>query len=266
MKLPISPFALLFIAGLLPAQVNVPQVGFVRYADHTVRPIYGVSSNFVAGKTVLDSADAASFSDSGGLVSRNGHIELVTRDGTVLGQYDSGETAPLLNIDGDAKTAIAWLPVHHALLYWDGKSFATIQVQDGTLFGPVSSVRLASFSTAKLLVTDPEEHVFEVTISLETGNLISSDLLPGVQGPAFRQHSFVLFHDQQGLEIESPGGDLRTLPLEAGDIAIERMSSDWLHLSSPATGQNWALHLSNTVLHLSALPAPRSALTQETAK
>jgi hypothetical protein len=247
-------FVPLLLAGLLSAQVSIPEVGLVRYTDHTVRPIYGVPANFIVGTTLFDHADAASFSDSGGLVSTNGGIEVVTRDGTVLGRYDSGETAPLLSIESDLETAIAWLPTQHVLLHWNGKAFVSTQVEDPPS-GTVTSIQLASPNTAKLLITDPEKHVSEATVSLETGDVISSDLLPGVQGPAFRRHSALVFRDSQGLEIESPGGNRQTLPLDASDISIERMSSDWLHLFSQATGQHWALYMSRSAPHLSALPA-----------
>jgi hypothetical protein len=265
MKFLLAPFAPLLFAGLLSAQVSIPEVGLARYADQTIRSIYGVPANFIVGEKLFDRADAVSFSGSGGLVSTNGRVELVTPDGTILGQYDSSETTPLLNIESDLETAVAWLPAHHVLLHWNGQGFSATQVEDAPS-GAVTSVQLASPNSAKLLVMDSGKQVFEATISLETGNLISSDVLPGVQGPAFRQHSFVVFHDSQGLEIESPTGDRRTLPLEASDISIERMSSDWLHLYSQATDQHWALHLSRTVLNLSALPAPRPSLTQEIAK
>jgi hypothetical protein len=75
-----------------------------------------------------------------------------------------------------------------------------------------------------------------------------------VQGPAFLQSNFVVFHDDQGLEIESANGLRHTLPMPAADLAAERMSNDWLHISSASTKQDWALHLSNTALDLSALP------------
>jgi hypothetical protein len=75
-----------------------------------------------------------------------------------------------------------------------------------------------------------------------------------MQGPAFLQSNFVVFHDEQGLEIESAAGGRHTLPLAPADLAMERMSNDWLHIFSPSAKQDWALHLSNTALDLSALP------------
>ncbi len=244
----------------LEAQVNAPKVGVARYSDNSVRAVFGVHDDFVISTQVMGSADAISFSDSGGLLAKNGTIELIGPSSTVIAEYQSGESAPLVNIDGVLTTAIAWLPAHHSLLHWNGKSFVRTEVSSD-LPGPVTSLHLANPSTAQLLVNERVGVVSEATISLETGYLTALNVLPGVVGPAFRQRSFVLFHDQRGLEIVSGSGAARTLPLSATDLTIERMSSDWLHLASAAGKQNWVLHLTSTALELSELPAlPARAL------
>jgi hypothetical protein len=245
----------LLLAGSIPAQLSAPRIGVVRYANHTVRVVYGVPSNFVIADQMLDSADAISFSNSGGLVAKDGKV-LIFASGqrTALGEYAGVAGLPVLNMDGGLTTAVAWLPANNALLHWTGQSFAATEVAPGVITGSVSSLRLSGPETVELLATQPGGEVLKSSVSLQTGNLISSDVLPGVRGPAFLQSNFVVFHDDEGLEIESASGVRHTLPLAAGDLAVQRMSNDWLHVSSPGTKQDWALHLSNTALDLSALP------------
>lgn len=245
----------LCLAATLQAQINAPKVGVARYSGGQVRTIYGLEANFIVGEQMSTMADAISFSDSGGLISRGGHILLTARDASVIADYDSGETAPVLNLDGALATAIAWLPTHHALLHWNGKSFVLMPVTSG-IFEKVTSLRMLSPNSARLLLATADS-ILEATISLDTGFLISINPLPDVRGPAVQQHSFLVFHDQQGLEIAAADGTLRTLSLPESDLTIERMSSDWLHLSSATTKRDWALHLTNTAVHLSQLPAPR---------
>ena len=246
----------LWLAATLQAQIRAPKVGFVRYSDGTVRATYGLEANFIVGSQTPIAADAVSFSDLGGLISRGGRIRLVGRDASVIAEYDSTETAPVLNVDGDLTTAIAWLPSRHALLHWNGKSFVLTSLTSA-ISENVNSLRVQSPNSAKLLVTAGDRSVLEATVSLDTGDLVAMNPLPGVHAPAFLQHSFVVFHDHEGLEIESSDGVIRTISLSASDLTIERMSSDWLHLSSAATKQDWALHLSSAALNLSQLPAPR---------
>ena len=69
------------LANCLHGQVSTPELGVVRYADRTVRPIYGVEANLVVGKQMAQTADAVSFSDFGGLLASNGRIQLVSRRG-----------------------------------------------------------------------------------------------------------------------------------------------------------------------------------------
>lgn len=250
----LSLAAAVCFAASLQAQMTAPRVGVAKYANGTLQSIFGLEANFVTGPFIFPAADAISFSDFGGLVSSGGQIQLIAANGSVVGKYDSGEALPLLNIDGKLTSAIAWLPSHEALLHWNGKSFVVVQLPSGSLSGKVSCVRKSGTSAAKMLVTDQQANVSEATISLETGNLISLDPLPGVRGAAFQQYSFVVFRDSDGLKIEAADGSVRVLPFAATDLSIERMSSDWLHLSSPSMNRDWALHLNSTTLGLSELP------------
>src|SRR5579884_3394185 len=171
----------LLLAGSIPAQLSAPRIGVVRYANHTVRVVYGVPSNFVIADQMLDSADAISFSNSGGLVAKDGKIQIfATGQYTALGEYASRESAPVLNIDGELATAVAWLPASRVLLHWTGQTFAATEVAPGGIPGAVSSLRLSGPETVELLATESGGEVLRVSISLQTGNLISADVLPGV--------------------------------------------------------------------------------------
>ncbi|MGI8962619.1 MAG: hypothetical protein ACR2IV_23265 [Bryobacteraceae bacterium] len=247
----------IWLAGWLNAQVSAPELGVVRYADNSVRPIYGVEANLVVGKQMARTADAVSFSDFGGLVAANGHIQLVNRVGSVLSEYDSKERKPLLNVDGELTTAVAYLPSREAVLHWSGKSFVLTQLGNGSFLGAATSVQMHGAHSVKLLATTRDGNVSEITISLDTGQPGSVKFLPGIQGPAFLHKTFVIFHDKQGLEVEDSDGGRRTVPLSATDLVIERMSSNRLHLSSPGTKQCWVLDMNNTALQLSEMPVPR---------
>lgn len=241
-----------FATGLLQAQIRAPKVGVARYADSTVRAVYGIDSAFVIDRQAIGSADAISFSDLGGLLSAAGRITLVDSRLSVVAECDSLEKAPLLNMDGGLRSAIAWLPSRQALLHWNGESFVLTRV-NGAVLNRVTSVRVESRTSAKLLFSEGDA-VFEALVSLKTGDLISMSPLPGIQAPAYQQGSFVLFRDKNGLEIESAGEATRTIALQAADLTFERMSSDWLHLSSSTTGQNWVLHLDSQIARLAELP------------
>lgn len=243
----------LLVAVLADAQLSSPKIGVARYLDNSLHVVLGLSGNFVVSRDAIGSADAASFSNSGGLIAKNGRIELLGPELRVIASQDSGDSAPLLNMDGGPSSAIAWLPGEHALLHWNGKSFVMIAV-NSHLLARVTSVRVVDSKTARLLVAENGGTVAAAMVSLENGNLLSYTLLPGVRAPAYEQHSFVLFSDEQGLEVLSPNGMVQTFSVRASRLSFERLSSDWLHVTSASTKQNWILHLANSAAELAELP------------
>ncbi|MBV9303797.1 MAG: hypothetical protein JOY62_17725 [Acidobacteriaceae bacterium] len=247
------------ISCLLEAQVGAPKIGFVRYADGTARAVYGLANNFITGEQIFASTDAVAFSASGGLVASHGNIHLIGPTGAVFGEYGSSETHPLLNIDGNLTTAIAYLPREQVLLRWDGKSLSPVQLSTAGLSGTVTSVDVLNTHEAELLVATSDGNISELAVSLDTGETTSVKLLPGIKGPAVLYHSWVLFQDKDGLEIEAANGTRRTVTLShdaasQNDLVIERMAADWLHVISQTTKQSWALHLNSRVAEWAELP------------
>ena len=245
---------LLSLAAALAAQVSAPRVGFARFSGGSVYMVSGLSANFLVGGSAVARADRASFSDSGGLLSRQGEIELVDADARPIASFVSDEAAPVLNIDGALTTAIAWLPSSHSILYWDGKDFVRIEAN---LAGEVTAAQIIEPGKARLFVRQADTSIAAVLVSLKTGQVLDSQSLPGISGQAVAQHSFVVATDSKGLIVESSNGQRRTLPIAARDLAIERMSSDWLHIFSTTSGEHWALHLTENDLQLSQMPPAR---------
>jgi hypothetical protein len=239
----------------LCAQVNPPWLGYARFADHTLRPVYGLPSSFIVGQPALNSVDSASFCDRGGVVSTPGHIRVFDLAGSPVGDYTSTEPHPVLNIGRKLSTAMAWLPAAQQILRFDGSSFVMTPVPV-SLPGPVTSIHLSG-ETADLLVNEAGA-VAEVKLSLANGNIVSERLLPGVKAPAVYFSNFVVFRNGQDLEIQPadgvPNGPSQSVRLPSGvALSLEHMSDRYLHLIAKS-GQHWALHVDGS-LHLSELPA-----------
>jgi hypothetical protein len=245
-------FIPLCFAALLQAQVQTPQMGTARCLDGSARPVYGVPASFVIGKPVMQSVDAASFSSGGGMVSAQGQIQLFDPKGSLISEFEADDPAALVNIDDKASTAIAWLPASQSIVHWDGTLFLRTNAPD-QIHGKVTSIRRDG-DNARLLVLDSEA-VMDVTVSLASGDAVSMLPLAGIQTAAFQQDSFIVFHDNDGLEVEGTDGTRRTVALQSTDLSIERMAPDWLHLMSSAARQHWALHVTATSLDLFELPA-----------
>ncbi len=243
-------------AASLYGIISAPSAGFVRYAGLPIQRVYGISGNLLLGGSTFGAAGTASFSDTAGLIADNGSLKLIRLDGSAVAEYRyAGEAVPLLGADITQKGAVAWIGDPGSVLWWNGKTFTTVAVESSALDGRVSCISLVSSSVARLLITHRGGDVSSVDIALPTGNVISSDLLPGLQGAAFQIGSRLLWSDERGLEIALQGGSPYTLPAPAGGFTAEQMSSQWVHLYFPSNGTHWALHLGSGEPSLSRLPA-----------
>ncbi|HZS57217.1 MAG TPA: hypothetical protein VFA65_22635 [Bryobacteraceae bacterium] len=246
------------------AQVNAPPIGIARMPDSTVRMLAGLPENIVLDSRTFGSFDAASFSDQAGLVAKNGKILLVKTDFTVVGQCETAEPEPVLNVDGDSTSAIAWLPGSQSILHWNGRSFSSEAVSGLSASLKVSSLRMRGSGAVQLLLTDPDGSVFEAEISLESGNLTSLKSLPGIRGPAFWQGALIVFYGANGLEAVGPTGVAHTIAIGARDLTFDRISSKWVLLTSPSAGRMWALHMNGEDIHLSEVPASAANMREVT--
>jgi hypothetical protein len=249
----LSTFLLLSLP--LAGQLTAPKVGTVRYPDGSLHSVQGLANNMIVCDLPFDGTDAASFSDQGGIVSQQGIIRLLNADLSVAFEFKTGEPAPVLNMEGDLTSALAWLPSQHKLLRWDGSKFAAFEIPQSDLDGQVTNLQAVNSKQARLLVTGGDGTVSAITFSTRNGSLISSEPLASVRGYAFSQSFFFVYSENNELVVSNLNGYRRSVALPAPDLIIERMSSQWLHLQSPSLKQDWALHLTQAQLELSMLPA-----------
>lgn len=254
------------IAAVTPAQVKPPTLGIARLGDGSVRTLYGLPDNVIVDSHSIGSYDAASFSDQAGLVANSGRIQLVSTSFVALGEYESTEPHPLLNVDGAANSAIAWLPSSQSLLHWTGSAFAERVVNGIDHSFAVTAVRVASREIAQLLLTDSHSSVFEATISLETGDVVSLKSLAGVTGPALWQGSNILFQDSSSVRVASLDGAVRSIASSGAPFSFEHISSNWTLVTSTTNHSMWVLHSSTGQLRLSEVPAVPAAIAPEGTK
>jgi hypothetical protein len=253
--------AALLLSGLLQAQLSVPKLGTLRLSDGSTHSVDGLTANIIVDPRPLSAADSASFSNSGGLTSSKGLIRLMSAGGVILGEYQSVEPRPILNIDSSLLSAVVWLPSEHMLLGWDGKAFTTKAVDDSAFGGAVTFVRKSSSKAVELFVERADDSVAKLTVSLTEGRLLNAEAQPEAHGAVFVQQGWMLWQNGRGLTAEGSNGKRQAIELSKGplppdDLRIERMSNDWLHVLSQSTGANWAVYLNAAKLSVSLLPPP----------
>src|SRR5207253_2608494 len=105
------------------------------------------------------SARAVSFSDEGGLLLQSGSLSVVHSNLTGLATIEVDGLGAIIRMDGNAQTAIAWLPASRTLVHWNGESFVRTAVPELPGDGEVTSVRKLDGNTASLLVSRTDNTV-----------------------------------------------------------------------------------------------------------
>ena len=189
----------LALAGTLGAQVSAPSPGFIRNGAFPIQAVYGVPGSLVAASTTLGAADALAFADRFGIIAAGGEVKLLRSNGLNLGHFETLENHPVLNLDSDPASAVAWLPESHSLLFWNNNQWQQSAI-DGLPDGAaVTSVTRDSAPSSRLLLTQTDASVLAVTIALPQASVTSIDVLPGVCGPAFQFGSKLIWADEQEL-------------------------------------------------------------------
>jgi hypothetical protein len=240
-------------AALNFGQVHAPRAGVARYADGTVRVIHGIDGNYIANDKGGVTAQRVAFSDAGGLVATGGRLKLLNADLEILEEVALDEESPLLNIDSDLNSAVAWLPHQHRLICWNGVGFSQTEVSD-PINGTATWVSLPDAKHAELLTADQSGNAFSTTISLASGNIVAVQVLSSVVGSAYRLGSAVVSHIPDGLRIYLPDGTSVNIRLAVDDLIVERMAPNSLHLSSASGRGDWVLHLDKKGAHFWELP------------
>ncbi len=249
----------LLTSGSANCQLSTPSVGYVRYMNDGVRGVYGLEGNYIVGRDVLALAETASFSDDGGLIFQSGSLTLVDSKLTALSTTPVAGSDPIVRVDGNLQTAIAWVPASRVLVHWNGESFVSIAVPGLSEGDTVTSVRKLDSSTASLLVQKQDSSIVRDRVSLRTGEFKSSTLIPAASGSAFEDGTRIVCFKDGRLSVLSQTGELlQAFSIPADDrVLVEQVSSRCLHFSTKTPGQDWLLHTDGNDLHLYKLPAPK---------
>lgn len=237
------------------AGLQAPRVATIRESDGMLRPVWGLAANLVTGDALpIGKVQAAAFSDSAGIVLSAGAIRLLTLDGVELGAYPTAETKPILSISGAASTAVAWLASEGKLIRWNGAAFIPTTIDAAQLPGPVIDVYLRNDKQTELLLGSGSKSLTRAAGDFGRGPMLNESSVPEASGNAIQVGPFLLFLDVNGLEVESPTGATKTLPIRETGLTYERAGKMCIHLMSVRGGRQWLLHLDGAEPGLSEIP------------
>src|SRR5437016_3683174 len=84
----IIPFITAVVASAQPGIVS-PRIGFVQDAAHSIRPMFGLAGNFIAGDAIAADVVSSAFSGSFGLLKTDAAVILVDDVGHTIANLDA---------------------------------------------------------------------------------------------------------------------------------------------------------------------------------
>jgi hypothetical protein len=249
----VNRFAVLFCCAVLArAEVNTPRLGWVHYPDGHIRSVMGLPGAFVLGEPLLDGITSASFSKEGGILAGASGLTLTTADGSVEGAYETSDSKPVLNIGDEPLSAIAWMPSTHQIVYQsDHGSFTAVSVDDA-LAGDITSIERRGAQA--VLLSETGKMMSELVVSLATGQVISAQIIPGLEAPSYRCGNFVVTGAEHDIRVTNASGISTAFAISGKGLRAESIGDGWAHLWSGSSGRHWAVHVRNGEPVLFELP------------
>jgi hypothetical protein len=233
--------------------VASPLLGIAHFSDGTLRRVYGVPGNIVVDTQSLGWFQAASFSNQCGLVFKDSHLQLLTRDMRVLADVATAGSEAVLNTTS-CGSAVAWLPAVGELVRWNGSSFSTIPVRGLDPQLAASAVRIISDTAAELLLQDRDGWLLQAKISSASGDVISLVPIAGIRGAAFWAEDKLIVQSTSGVGLVDDNGSTRMLIPNAEHVRFQTIASQWLLITSKDSRQSWLVNLRMHDISVSEVP------------
>jgi hypothetical protein len=244
-------FLLAFSAAAV-AQPGIapPQLGFVADAANALRPVYGVSGNFVLGPAVAGAVVSEAFSGSLGLFKTGKSLAAFNASGDRLASIPASQGPAYFAFSPAGTAALAYIASNKALIEWSGAAFRTIPL-DTAAFGDSKVVGIAfpAAGEATLIVERSREELWQLQFALGDGSLIAQEALPGVHAPVLALPSGSLVYPAAGeIVIRRPDATEVRLarPRQAdfplADFSLQQMNQDWVQLTEINGRGRFAMH------------------------
>jgi|SRR5271165_82661 len=244
MKTLLTLIALAAAASAQPA-IAPPQIGFACDGATSLRPIYGIAGNFLAGPPALANVVNASYSGSYGLVKTDTAILATDNQGQPIATMDAPAGRALFAFQSDGTPAYAYLPDPHLLLEWLGSTFQIVPFNAG-LF-PSRAVRaiFAPDPSHVGILVQRVNGLTDIRVPVATGQEDSQTVLPGVRGPALvLSTGQLIYADSNGIVVRNADGtEVHVLGSIPAHFSLAQIGTAWVQLTDTSSGSQYAIRV-----------------------
>jgi hypothetical protein len=236
------PISFFFAAVAWPqSAIAPPQVGFVQSADRSLRPVYGLASNFILGPPVAGQTSTQAFSGSVGLQKTDSSLVAFDTHGNTIASTNAAPGPALFAFSPDGAMALAYIASNGTLIEWRAGRFHPVSVRM-----PRESVVAIAFpnpSEARLFV-EKDVGITETRLPLLPAGSHSQAVVTGVTAPLLPLPSGdLVYSDSNGIVIRRPdASEVRIAAALPASFSLQQMNRDWVQLSDLQSDARFAIH------------------------
>lgn len=232
--------------------ITSPQIGFVQDAANSLRPVYGISGNFLLGDSVAERVSSSAFSGSFGFVKTDSSLAVIDSQGKVLVRGDVPAGPALFAFSRVGAPAFVFLPDSGALLSWSAGGFETVPVH----FEGVAVSIVAYNSGEAGFIVRRDGDLWLLRVSPDTGGVISQTGLPGVRAPLLAlPDGDLICGDSASIVIRKLSGSEKHLEVLLPDaFAFQQMGEGWVQLRDLSSGRQVAIRVTENREEIYGIP------------
>jgi hypothetical protein len=247
-KLWITAVALAVTASAQPS-LAPPRLGFVEDSASALRPVYGITGNFILGPSIAGKIASEAFSGCLGLMKTDSLISAFDPQGNLLASIDAAPGPALFAFSPDGETGLAYIASSQSLIEWRGDSFAPVstgyQIPTGDA---VLAIAFPDPFEASLILRrnarDAKGDLWEVNVPLGAAGTLSQSALNGVHAPVISLPSGELvYSDGHGIVVRATDASEVHIPASLpARFSLQQMNQDWVQLTDLDGPARFAIH------------------------
>lgn len=249
MKPCITVLLLASAAAWAQPALRPPQLGFVEDNTSALRPVYGITGNFILGPSVVGKIDGQAFSGTFGLLKTDSSLAAFDTQGKLLASIETAPGPALFAFSPDGATGLAYIACDQSLIEWRGSSFAPLAINYNNPAGDtVIAIAFPNPFEASLIVRrntrNPGGDVWQVNVPLGTIGTPSRNALNGVSGPVLALPSGdLVYSDAKGIVVRTPdASEVHIAASLPARFSLQQMNLDWVQVADLNGPGRFAIH------------------------
>jgi hypothetical protein len=234
-------------AGMAWAQTSLtpPQVGFMRDAADSLRPVYGIAGNFLVGDPVAIGVISAAHSGSYGWVKTSSTVAVIDKAGAIVATSTVADGPALFAFTRTGEPALAYLPASNQLRTWKAGAFTAVSFDAAILAANSVLAVAAPDSGHAAMIVQRDDGLWDVRVQLATSEIDAQTALLGVAAPVLMFASGdLVYSDADGIVLRKPDGSERHIIARLpSSFAFQQMGIGWVQLQDLAGGQQFAFRI-----------------------